>query len=177
MKYIIGLGNPGKEYEQNRHNVGFMFLDYFASKLSLGDFSHSNRFKADLIKETKFLLIKPMDFMNNSGQVASGIINFYDKQVNLDAIIVVHDDLDIELGNYKIQKGKGPKVHNGLRDLDSHLIGDAYWHVRIGVDSRNGDRSIPGSNYVLSNFSYTEKTVLHDVFGEIAEELKALIEN
>lgn len=118
-----------------------------------------------------------MNYMNNSGKVTRSVLDFYNKDIDLTDVFVVHDDLDIEIGQYKIQKGKGPKVHNGLRDITSHIGGDGYWHIRIGVDNRNGDRSVSGSNYVLSNFSSEEREILSEVFTKASSELKDLIEN
>lgn len=177
MKYIIGLGNPGSQYQKNRHNIGFIVLDQLVDQLKLdGQFSYNKKFKADILKSNDLIFIKPLDYMNNSGQVVRAVIDFYEKEVNLDNVIVLHDDLDIEIGQYKIQSGKGPKVHNGLLDLNKYLGEDSYWHVRIGVDGRAGDRSVPGSNYVLSNILSSEIKLIWEMFPAMFDEIKALIE-
>lgn len=178
MKYIIGLGNPDKEYQKNRHNIGFIVLDKFIDYLNINaEFKYSAKFKAETIKDNNYIFIKPMNYMNNSGQVSRSVIDFYEKDFKIDDVIVVHDDLDLELGQYKIQQGKGPKVHNGLLNLNQHLNSENYWHVRIGVDGRDGDRSIPGSNYVLSNFSDSELRLIDLSLEKMFSELESLIEN
>jgi len=178
MKYIIGLGNPNKEYQKNRHNIGFIVLDKLISYLNIkGQFNYSAKFKAEIIKDNNYIFIKPMNYMNNSGQVSRAVIDFYSKDFNIDDVIVIHDDLDIELGQYKIQQSKGPKVHNGLINLNQHLGSENYWHVRIGVDGRDGDRSMPGSNYVLSNFKDSELNLIDFTLNKMFQEIKALIEN
>jgi peptidyl-tRNA hydrolase, PTH1 family len=178
MKYIIGLGNPGTEYQKNRHNVGFMILDKLVEFLKVsGEFTYNKKFKAEVLKSGDYLFIKPMDFMNNSGQATRAVIDFYEKNFNLADVFVMHDDLDIEVGQFKIQQGKGPKVHNGLIDLNKHLNSENYWHIRIGVDGRGGDRSIPGSSYVLSNFNVEEKEMIDSNSEKLLAEIKVLIEN
>jgi PTH1 family peptidyl-tRNA hydrolase len=178
MKYIIGLGNPDKEYQKNRHNIGFIVLDKLIEYLNIGDkFSYNAKFKAEIIKGNDLIFIKPMNYMNNSGQVSRSVIDFYGKDFDINDVIVIHDDLDIELGQYKIQQGKGPKVHNGLIDLNQHLNSENYWHVRVGVDGRDGDRTIPGSNYVLSNFTDSELKLIDASLEKMFTELKSLIES
>ncbi|MDH5533163.1 MAG: aminoacyl-tRNA hydrolase [Candidatus Pacebacteria bacterium] len=177
MKYIIGLGNPGSEYENNRHNIGFIVLDQLVDWLRIeGNFAYNKKFKADVLKSGDLVFIKPQDYMNNSGQVVRAVINFYEKSVNLNDVIVLHDDLDIVVGQYKFQLGKGPKVHNGLLDLNKHLGGEDYWHARIGVDNRRGDRSMPGSNYVLSNFNNIELDTIAEMSTTLFREIKAEID-
>lgn len=178
MKYIIGLGNPDKEYQKNRHNIGFIVLDKLIEYLNIGsNFSYNAKFKAELIKDNERIFIKPMNYMNNSGQVSRSVIDFYGKDLKINDVFVIHDDLDIELGQYKIQKGKGPKVHNGLINLNQHLNSEDYWHVRVGVDGRDGDRSMPGSNYVLSNLSDSELKLVDVCLEKMFPELESLIEN
>ena len=178
MKYIIGLGNPGSEYENTRHNIGFILINHLIELLNIkGQFSYSKKFKAEILKSEDLIFIKPLDYMNNSGQVTRSVINFYEKSFDLNNIIVLHDDLDVKLGKFKVQKGKGPKVHNGLLDLNKHLGGEDYWHIRLGIDGRDGDRSIPGSNYVLSNFENSELELIKSYLPSLLGEIKDVIAN
>ena len=116
VKLIAGLGNPGKEYENNRHNVGFMVVDKVAQKLKIGEFIFGDNAKAlyagTRLKGQEVELIKPQIFINNSGFS----VKYAYKKHSLSPgdLFVIHDDLDLPLGGYKIQKGKGPKDHNGL---------------------------------------------------------------
>ncbi len=146
MKLIVGLGNPGSKYKDNRHNVGFMVVDELA-KLNLTD----------------VVVFKPDTFMNRSGVAVKKL------QVrNLQDLYVVHDDLDIELGKFKISFGKGPKVHNGLKSIYEQLGTKDFWHVRVGIDNRMklGFKGT-GEEYVLQNFRPEEKVIINQVCQEI----------
>lgn len=148
MRLIIGLGNPDKEYLNNRHNVGHMVVDALAEKLP---------------KDTK--AEKTDVYMNESGEFVARQKNFY--KVALDDLYVVYDDLDIPFGGYKISKGKSPRVHNGILSVIEKLGSEDFWHVRIGVDDRLGDRTLSGKDYVLQNFSDPQKEVLEKVIEEV----------
>jgi peptidyl-tRNA hydrolase, PTH1 family len=160
MKLVAGLGNPGEKYKNTRHNVGFMFLD----KL-VGD--------QDWEESKKILLVKPMKFMNKSGEEVAKRKNFY--KIDLDDVYVVHDDLDLKLGEFKIQKGVGPKVHNGVSSVENHLGSKEFWRVRVGIDNRDGDRKISGEDYVLGRFRKQEMEILVEVLGKAIKEVKEVL--
>lgn len=170
MKIIVGLGNPGTEYTFTRHNVGWLFLDYLAQNNSFSAWHEEKDFSAFIakgqIEGESILLIKPQTFMNLSGNSVQKVINFYKASPTTD-LIVVHDDLDLELGKYKITSGVGPRGHNGLLSIYHCLNNKDFLHLRIGTDNRNGDRTIPAINYVLTSFSSSEKEVLNQVFEKI----------
>jgi len=173
MKLIIGLGNPGKEYENNRHNVGFMVVDKVAQKLKIKEFIYGKNAKAlyarTNLKGQEIEFIKPQTYMNNSG---SSVIYAYKKHsLSPDDLFVVHDDLDLPLGGYKIQKSKGPKDHKGLLSIYEELATRDFWHVRMGVDNRGLDTRIPGEKYVLQDFSEEELEVLGKAIDKITSEL------
>lgn len=175
----MGLGNPGKEYEQTRHNAGFTMVDYLAKKFSL-TLKFDKKFQAEYVKAEiikngvaeDICLIKSMGFMNNSGITLRAFLDyFFDEIVTQDEgnhLIVAHDDLDLELGQFKLQKGKGPKVHNGLDSIYKHLGHKDFWHLRLGVDSRKGNRNISPSNYVLMKMNQEEKDALEQVIIEVS---------
>lgn len=173
MKLVVGLGNPGEKYIGNRHNAGFMVVDRLAkvSEFSNSKFQFSNKFKADVLVGNKVMLVKPQTFMNRSGEAVSTMVNFY--KASLDDLIVVHDDLDIRLGDYKIVNGVGPKVHNGLNSIESKLGRTDFWRVRVGVDNRiqNSEARMAGEDYVLSDFTLDERTELDEVIKAIIDEL------
>jgi len=159
MKVIVGLGNPGEKYAKNRHNVGFMTIDRI------------KEFDGEVLKTGEVILVKPQTFMNRSGEAVSQIVNFY--KVPADDLIVVHDDLDIKLGEYKIQKGVGPKVHNGLTSIEERLGRTDFWRVRVGIDSRQsavGSRQ-SGEDYVLVDFSSDEEISINKIIKEIIDQL------
>lgn len=182
MKLIVGLGNPGEKYKNNRHNVGFMVVDGLAMRL----FSYkamplkwelSEKFDSLLITlDSRLVLAKPQTFMNNSGEAIKKLIDFY--KVSLNDLYVIHDDLDIPLGQYKIQKGKGPKVHYGIQSINQALGTRDYWRVRIGVENREVSQvprvsRVPrGEQYVLQDFTKEEQMIIADVIKLIIADLK-----
>lgn len=167
MQIIIGLGNPGKQYQQNRHNVGFMVVEVLGDQ-SIG-FNFNKRFKAEILKMGQVILVKPQTFMNQSGLAVAKIRQFY--RAKPEDLWVIHDDLDIKLGDYKIQLAKGPKEHNGLSSIEQHLKTKDFWRVRVGVENRGGQQ-ISGEAYVLEDFTSEEKDILKQVINEIVGELK-----
>lgn len=167
MKLIIGMGNPGKEYEYTRHNVGFEFVDRMTDGAK---FNMENKFEAETFRDREVLFVKPQTFMNDSGRAVRKIFDFY--KLRIDDVILVHDDLDLKLGDYKIQKGVGPKVHNGVTSVEASLPDKNFLRVRIGVDNREktGFAGL-GSDYVLGRFTKDEQEILDDVLEEAADEL------
>lgn len=175
MKLIVGLGNPGEKYRNNRHNVGFLTLDRLAAKLGALKWNMSKKFSAEIIQTKEYILAKPVTFMNESGRSVATICHFY--KVKYEDLYLVHDDLDITLGNYKIQHGKGPQIHNGLRSVEDALGTDKFWNVRIGVENRQvrGNKGIPGVVYSLQDFTESERSEVEQVMEKVVDELKEVI--
>jgi PTH1 family peptidyl-tRNA hydrolase len=151
MLLIVGLGNPGPGYLKNRHNVGFLAADQIADCHCFPKFPTSVSLyqgSQGEISSQKVLLIKPVTFMNNSGLAVKDAVNFF--KLSPDQVLVIHDDLDLPPGEFRLKKGGGHGGHNGLRSISSH-IGPDYWRLRIGI----GHPSIKAlvSDYVLSNFT------------------------
>jgi PTH1 family peptidyl-tRNA hydrolase len=182
MKLIVGLGNPGDKYRHNRHNVGFMVLDELVQRLrepippgrdvgSIGDWVNSVKFFGDYFQYRDIILLRPDTFMNESGKAVAAISRFY--KVKSEDIFIIHDDLDIPLGKYKIQHGKAPKVHNGLLSVEQSLGTDQYWNVRVGVENREvrGNKGVPGVVYSLQDFSHAENEIVVKVVEEVAVDL------
>ncbi|MFA6005840.1 MAG: aminoacyl-tRNA hydrolase [Patescibacteria group bacterium] len=173
-KLITGLGNPGEKYANTRHNVGFLFLDYISRKSKVESKKESGKFQSEIIEiefeGKKLVLLKPQTFMNESGKAVSSYIRY--SNFDIRDLLVVHDDLDLKLGEYKINLGKGPKVHNGVNSVEELLGTKDFWRVRIGVDNRNSENRIPGEAYVLQNFTEEERKVLATVFEKAFSELK-----
>ena len=168
MKIVVGLGNPGKEYQNNRHNVGFMVVE------RLAEMGWETKFGAEVSRVGDTLLVKPQFFMNKSGEVVAKIINFY--KVDLSGLFVIHDDLDIRLGDFKIQFGVGPKVHYGINSIEGSLGSMGFWRVRIGVDNRPvGEARTPGDEYVLADFSDEEKIIVDGVIEKAVKEINSLL--
>ncbi len=166
MKLIVGLGNPGQKYEGTRHNAGYIVVDEILNS------KHEtlNRPLAKLRHEAdKTLIFKSKNFMNASGEAVKKLVDFY--KVDLDDLYIVHDDLDIKLGEYKIQKGIGPKEHKGILSVDQALGTRQYWRVRVGVENRDFGNRISGEDYVLQKFNEDERKILRGVIIKICEEL------
>lgn len=157
---ILGLGNPGVEFTNTRHNAGISFVDFFSQTLESAYGWRREKNKM-VFKTDEFVLIKTFNtFMNESGNL---VTNSYLLAPN--SLYVVHDDLDIKLGEYKVQKGVGPKVHNGVESVENALKTKDFWRIRIGVDNRT--TPIPGEEYVLQRFSSEEKVILENTFDAI----------
>lgn len=156
MILFVALGNIGKEYENTRHNAGFMLADLLISE---GGFiaQSSTKFKGELYKKGSILLLKPSTYMNLSGESVLATANFYHPE----RIIVAHDDIDLPLGALRFKLGGSSGGHNGLKNIDK-LMGEQYERVRIGVGkSQNGAKDT--INWVLGAFSDDEKTALAEV--------------
>lgn len=185
MKLIVGLGNPGKKYKKTRHNAGFMVIDKLAQELGAENWKFSN--KGNLLycwhdgQEDKNELIKPQTFMNHSGD-ALFYVRRKHSDLKMDDIYVCFDDLDLALGEYKIQLGKGPKDHNGLISIYEKLGIKDFWHVRVGVDNRDSkiERSrskLSGKEYVLTSFVNEELAIVEDVVSKVVEDMCKSITN
>ena len=153
MRLLIGLGNPGEKYKGNRHNVGHMVVEVLLEKGA-----------------KKNLIAKKSDvFINNSGELVKKILDRY--KLKAADLWVIHDDLDIPLGSYKIQKGKGPRLHNGINSIEEVLGSEDFWRVRVGVDNRNPEDRISGEEYVLQDFGAEEAKLLKPVIDQICKKL------
>ena len=168
MHLIVGLGNMGDKYELTRHNVGFLVIDEMTKNLTTSNINNSN-FHSTLLKSGYNLFSKPTTYMNNSGLAVHAIMDYY--KIDLEDIIVIHDDLDLPFGAVKFKIGGGHGGHNGLRSLDSH-IGKDYIRVRIGIGKPKDKSDV--ANYVLSNFSKEELNKLQDIISHTIKAIEAL---
>lgn len=164
---FVGLGNPGKKYEKNRHNVGFLCIDFLSEGAS---FTENKKTLSHEATNSVAIFLKPDTFMNDSGKSAKAALSYY--KLPPTALVVLHDDLDIKLGEFKIQSAVGPKVHNGVNSIESVLHSSNFLRVRIGVDNRDPNARTPGQAYVLSDFKKEEMQILHTVFEKIKEQLQ-----
>jgi PTH1 family peptidyl-tRNA hydrolase len=177
MHLVVGLGNPGPEYQENRHNLGFKVVDELlarARRLPPG-MAPRAKFGAEIGEVTiageRVLLCKPMEFMNVSGQAVARVAGFW--KVPVGELIVVHDELDLPFGRLKLGTGGGHGGHNGIRSLLADLGDAGFARVRVGVG-----RPTPGhdpANYLLSNFSRAEAKELPDLIGTAADAIEAIV--
>ncbi|TAN33602.1 peptidyl-tRNA hydrolase [Patescibacteria group bacterium] len=156
MKLIVGLGNPGKEYEGTRHNVGFFCVDKLKEALA----------------GAKIIFAKPDKFMNNSGPAVAKILRYH--KIKPSDLLVIHDDKDIPLGEYKIQTGRGSAGHKGAQSIIDALDTKDFTRLRVGIAPT--DKEIKNtSDFVLKKFSKKEKEIINQVSNEIVERIKSQI--
>lgn len=167
MKLIVGLGNPGKEYENTRHNAGFRFLDTYASKNNLifNKEKFSGLYTDFIYKGEKVILLKPQKFMNLSGEVVKDFVNFF--KININDILIITDDLDTEAGNIKLKYKGSSGGHNGLKNIENHLKTNEYKRVKIGISNKKDKDKI---DYVIGKISKQELDQINKV-NELAPSL------
>ena len=163
IKLIVGLGNPGRQYEKTRHNVGFLFLDSLANELGctwINESKFQGVFIQGKIANTPIMLLKPATFMNLSGQSVGKIARYYKLQP--EEILVVHDELDFDAGTVKLKKDGGHAGHNGLRDIIAHLNSKEFYRLRIGIGRPATGKVV--ADFVLSPPSKSEFELLLTAF-------------
>lgn len=160
MKLIVGLGNPGKEYENTRHNIGFMMIDEIAKSLllNINNSKFNGLFVKTKYKNEDIILLKPQKYMNLSGEVVLEFVKFF--KINIDDILIISDDLDMETGKIKIKLKGSSGGHNGLKNIENHLKTKEYKRIKIGISN---NKLIDTKNYVLGKFSNEEKKILDEV--------------
>ena len=165
MKLIVGLGNPGKEYDKTRHNVGYIVLDSY-----IDDDNWKEKFKAlyyeKNINGEKVIFIKPLTYMNLSGDAVRKYVDYYD--IEVDDILVIHDDLDLPFGFYKLKKNSSAGGHNGIKSIISCLGTQEFARLKIGISH---DKSIDTKDYVLGSFSKKDM----DMFKEMQSTFNKII--
>ena len=160
MRAIVGLGNPGAEYQRTRHNAGFWFVEALAAAYR-GSFRMESKFRSGLarirIDDTDVLLLEPSTFMNRSGESIQLLAAFY--KIPSSDILVAHDELDLPTGTVRLKRGGGHGGHNGLRSVHQHL-GEDYLRLRIGIGHPGNNDLV--LNYVLGRASVAEEKLIHD---------------
>jgi peptidyl-tRNA hydrolase, PTH1 family len=175
LKLIVGLGNPGTEYARTRHNAGFWFVDELASRhgaIFRSEPRHHGELARARIGDSDVWLLKPMGYMNHSGDAVRSVASFY--KVPLEAILVAYDDLDFPAGIVRLKQGGGAAGHNGMRDVIAHM-GDGFWRLRIGI-GHPGDRS-QVLDYVLGRPSGADTCLIRDALAAGADALPVLLED
>lgn len=178
MKMIVGLGNPGKEYSTNRHNIGFLCLNYFARKqhIALDKKQGKARTGTGVVAGIEMLLAKPQTYMNLSGQSVSLLMQKY--HVLLEDLIVIHDDLDLPLGKIRIRKGSSAGGHNGIKSIIAYLGTQEFTRIRVGIsrpalEDEDADQSIV--DYVLGDFRSVDKPVIDDTIQRVGQAVMCLM--
>ena len=178
MKLLIGLGNSGEQFSSNRHNIGFMLIDHLQSKFTFNSFKKKNKshFTVGNINSNKVILLKPNTYINLSGESVIEIKNFYN--IDNNNIFVFHDEIDLSFSKIKVKNGGGNNGHNGLKSVDK-FIGKNYNKIRYGIGrpllKANENKSDVVSNWVLSNFTKTEFTLIYDKMILISKNIDKLL--
>jgi len=179
LSLIIGLGNPGTQYELTRHNAGFLALDDFADQHNcvLNNEKWNGLFSSERIDGQRVILLKPQTFMNKSGESVTRFVDFH--QIPLKNILVIHDDLDLARGKIKAAAQGGAGGHNGIRSLIQHLGSPAFSRLKIGIGRPERDekgRGIPVDRYVLGNFTDEELSLFNDRLALLHEAISLFLQ-
>ena len=170
MNIIIGLGNPGEQYKNTRHNVGFLAVDEFAKKHDFSEFKLQKKSKSEVSEKDEIILVKPQTFMNESGKSVREIIK--NKPVN--NIIVIHDDIDLPIGKIKIVQERGSAGHKGVESIIQNIGNEGLIRFRIGIGSEN---KIEAMKVVLKNFSPEEQNKIDKVIQKTSKALDFFFKN
>ena len=160
MKLIVGIGNPGKEYEHTRHNIGFDVIDLLVKKLNLTNFKEkfNGIYYETIINNEKVILLKPQSYVNLSGLVVKKFVDYF--KINISNILIVVDDLDQKIGNYKLKNNSSSGGHNGLKNIEQNLGTKNYKRLKIGIDNGNKNDTI---DYVLGKFNKDNRIVIDQI--------------
>ncbi len=164
MKLIVGLGNPGKEYENTRHNIGFIFIDNFAKSLGINieKEKFNGLYTQITINNEKVILLKPLSFMNLSGEVVRRYVDFFKLDIN--DILIINDDLDLDFGRIRLRQSGSSGGHNGLKNIAQHLNTEKFKRLKIGISN---DKAIDTKDYVLGKFNKEEQEKLDSLKEKI----------
>ena len=173
MILIVGLGNPGKQYEQTRHNIGFDVIDYMANKYNID--VNREKFKGicgeGFIENKKVILLKPLTYMNLSGESIREFVNFY--KLEDDEIIVVYDDISLDIGRLRIREKGSAGGHNGIKSIIQNLGGDKFPRVKVGVGQPK-DNLV---NHVLGKFSKEDREHIEKVIPVVSDAIVEIVKN
>lgn len=164
MKLVVGLGNPGREYENTRHNIGFMCVDAVAHHFNV-DFN-SNKFNGlytqFMHNGEKIILLKPGKYMNLSGEVIRDFVNFF--KINIEDVLIICDDLDTSVGTYRLRYKGSSGGHNGLKNIELHLNTKEYKRIKIGISN---NKLMDTKDYVLGKFTKEERELINPIIEKM----------
>ena len=160
MKLIVGLGNPGKEYENTRHNIGFMMLDYFTSKsnIEITKEKFNGLYGDTIINDEKVIFLKPLSYMNLSGEVVKKYVDFF--KIDINDVLIIHDDLDLPIGTYRLKQNGSSGGHNGLKNIELNLGTQEYKRIKVGISN---NKMMDTKDYVLGKFSKEDIDTIKDI--------------
>lgn len=173
-KIIVGLGNPGSEYEQTYHNVGFLAVDYFIKKIGSLTTQKINSKKIEYTENQHVIFVKPQTYMNESGLAIKNALKYF--KVTPEELLIIHDDSDIAIGEYKLSFERGAGGHRGIESAIKYLKTKKFWRLRIGIRPPQPAGSVrkKAEEFVLKKISPVHKKLLQSVFSSIAKEVEQL---
>ena len=173
MKIIVGLGNPDRRYQGTRHNIGFQALDYIADKyrIPVETKKHKGLIGKGYIEGQKVILVKPMTYMNLSGECLRSVMDFYKTEV--EDFIVIYDDVNLDVGQLRIRKKGSAGGHNGIKSIISHLGSQDFPRIRIGVGEKPADYDL--ADYVLGHFTKAELDIYDEVMPDVAGAIELMV--
>ncbi|MDL2280484.1 aminoacyl-tRNA hydrolase [Selenomonadales bacterium OttesenSCG-928-I06] len=175
MKLIVGLGNPGKEYQNTRHNIGFMAIDKLAAKFNASTWQEKKNYvQAECLSviSEKILLLKPLTYMNLSGDAVQAVMNWY--KLSLDDIIVIYDDLDLEIGRIRLRQKGSSAGHKGIESIIYTLNSDVFKRIKIGI-GRPSNKNFAINNFVLSKFSSEEESLINEALEKTCDAVECIL--
>jgi len=179
MILLVGLGNPGKKFANTRHNVGFDFLDHLYKLGNFSPWQEKKRLKSvvshGLLFKKEVILAKPQTFMNNSGTAVLKLLRFH--KVPLSHLWIVHDDIDLLLGNFRIVKNRGAAGHNGVKSIIQFLGNKNFTRFRVGIQPKKFPKNYDRKVFVLEKFNRKEQKVLDKVKKDFSEAIKMALQN
>ena len=166
MKLIVGLGNPGKEYENTRHNVGFNIVDLYLekNKLKLDKEKFKGKYTKTTINGEDVIFLEPQTFMNNSGESVKAIMDFY--KIDIKDILIIQDDLDMDIGRIKLRNKSSSGGHNGIKNIELNLGTNDFKRLKVGISNNKNMETI---DYVLGKFTKEEKDILKETYIECVQ--------
>ena len=174
MKVIIGLGNPGNKYFETRHNIGFMVVDELAEQCQFS-WSMNKKFQAQtaegMIAGEKVILVKPMTYMNESGQSVRALTDYY--QINNDEMMIVYDDLDLKVGKLRLRQTGSAGGHNGIKSIIAHLNSKDFPRAKVGIDRPKNKTVV---QHVLSTFNKEEYPIIKEAVNQTVKAIEFWIE-
>ena len=167
MKLIVGLGNPGKQYDRTRHNIGFEVIDYLSESygIPLDKAKFKGNFGVGNIAGEKVILLKPLTYMNLSGESIRPIMDYYD--VEIEDLVVIYDDLDLPVGKIRLRQKGSSGGHNGIKSTIQHVGTEKFNRMRVGIDRPKNGMSI--TDYVLGRFTKEEMEILESIIKKCAD--------
>ena len=174
MFIIVGLGNPTKEYEGTRHNVGFDVIDAIADKYNISVTEREKRAFCGkgVIEGQKVILVKPQTYMNLSGESVRGFIDYYKVDIETE-LLVIFDDISLDVGQLRIRKKGSAGGHNGIKNIIQHLGGNVFQRIKVGVGEKPKDYDL--ADYVLGHFSKAEREVMQDGYKSAIEAVEMIV--